>query len=229
MIDETQVKVYAWYDNEWGYVNRMMDIARQVVGAGACCRVSGRWTARDLDTNTRNYLTVTGGYWAFTVTDGAIRMLVVLYFHLSGIRPSRWPCCSSSTRSSASSPIWSAAGWVARIGLNLTMHIGMGLQVVALGMLTVPDAWLTVRLCDGRAGAVRHRQGPEQDVAPRRRVKTLVPGADGESRLFKYVAILTGSKNALKGVGFFVGGGAPGPIGLPGGPGGAGGDASLSF
>ena len=26
----TQVKIYAWYDNEWGYVNRMMDIAQMV-------------------------------------------------------------------------------------------------------------------------------------------------------------------------------------------------------
>ena len=30
VIDGTQVKVYAWYDNEWGYVNRMMEIARTV-------------------------------------------------------------------------------------------------------------------------------------------------------------------------------------------------------
>jgi glyceraldehyde 3-phosphate dehydrogenase len=30
VIDDTQVKVYAWYDNEWGYVNRMMDLAALV-------------------------------------------------------------------------------------------------------------------------------------------------------------------------------------------------------
>ncbi|MDX1346154.1 MAG: glyceraldehyde-3-phosphate dehydrogenase, partial [Sedimenticolaceae bacterium] len=30
VVDGTQVKIYAWYDNEWGYVNRMMDLACKV-------------------------------------------------------------------------------------------------------------------------------------------------------------------------------------------------------
>ena len=30
VVDGTQVKIYAWYDNEWGYVNRMMDITRKL-------------------------------------------------------------------------------------------------------------------------------------------------------------------------------------------------------
>ncbi|MCB1875049.1 MAG: ArsJ-associated glyceraldehyde-3-phosphate dehydrogenase [Chromatiales bacterium] len=30
VIDGTQVKIYAWYDNEWGYVNRMMDIVAMI-------------------------------------------------------------------------------------------------------------------------------------------------------------------------------------------------------
>jgi glyceraldehyde 3-phosphate dehydrogenase len=33
VIDDTQVKVYAWYDNEWGYVCRMMDIANKIAVA----------------------------------------------------------------------------------------------------------------------------------------------------------------------------------------------------
>ena len=98
-----------------------------------------------MDANTRNYLTVTAGYWAFTVTDGAIRMLVVLYFHLLGYSPFEvamlflfYEVFGIVTNL--------VGGWLgARIGLNLTMHIGMGLQVVALLMLTVPDAWLSVK------------------------------------------------------------------------------------
>ena len=96
------------------------------------------------DTGTRNYLTVTAGYWAFTVTDGTIRMLVVLYFHLLGYSPFEvamlflfYEFFGIVTNL--------GAGWLgARIGLNLTMNIGMAMQVVALAMLTVPDAWLSV-------------------------------------------------------------------------------------
>ncbi|MDJ0955762.1 MAG: ArsJ-associated glyceraldehyde-3-phosphate dehydrogenase [Arenicellales bacterium] len=33
VIDRSQVKIYAWYDNEWGYVNRMMDIAVKIANS----------------------------------------------------------------------------------------------------------------------------------------------------------------------------------------------------
>jgi hypothetical protein len=97
-----------------------------------------------MNSGLRNYLIVTGGYWAFTLTDGAIRMLVVLYFHLLGYSPFEvamlflfYEFFGIVTNL--------VGGWLgARIGLNLTMQIGMGLQVFALMMLTVPDAWLTV-------------------------------------------------------------------------------------
>lgn len=92
----------------------------------------------------KNYLVITAGYWAFTITDGAIRMLVVLYFHLLGYSPFEvamlflfYELFGVVTNL--------VGGWLgARIGLNLTMHIGMGLQVVALAALTVPESWLTV-------------------------------------------------------------------------------------
>jgi len=151
----------------------------------------------------RNYLVVTGGYWAFTVTDGAIRMLVVLYFHLLGYSPFEvamlflfYEFFGIVTNL--------VGGWLgARIGLNMTMHIGMGLQVVALGMLTVPDAWLSVPY----VMAAQALSGIAKDLnkmSAKASVKTLA-GDGGASRLFKWVAVLTGSKNALKGAGFFVG------------------------
>ena len=156
-----------------------------------------------MDSNVRNYLVVTGGYWAFTVTDGAIRMLVVLYFHLLGYSPFEvamlflfYEFFGIVTNL--------VGGWLgARIGLNLTMHIGMGMQVVALLLLTVPDAWLSVPY----VMAAQALSGIAKDLnkmSAKASVKMLA-GDRGESKLFRWVAALTGSKNALKGAGFFVG------------------------
>jgi predicted MFS family arabinose efflux permease len=156
-----------------------------------------------MESGLRNYLVVTGGYWAFTVTDGAIRMLVVLYFHMLGYSPFEvamlflfYEFFGIVTNL--------VGGWLgARIGLNLTMHIGMGLQVVALAMLTVPDAWLSVvyvMLAQALSGIAKDLN----KMSAKASVKTLA-GQGAESKLFKWVAMLTGSKNALKGGGFFVG------------------------
>lgn len=162
-----------------------------------------------MDSGLRNYLIVTGGYWAFTLTDGAIRMLVVLYFNLLGYSPFEvamlflfYEFFGVVTNL--------VGGWLgARIGLNLTMQIGMAMQVVALAMLTVPDAWLSVPY----VMAAQALSGIAKDLnkmSAKASIKTLVPesgeAANAESRLFKWVAVLTGSKNALKGVGFFLGG-----------------------
>ena len=156
-----------------------------------------------MESGLRNYLVVTAGYWSFTVTDGAIRMLVVLYFHLLGYSPFEvamlflfYEFFGIVTNL--------VGGWLgARIGLNLTMHIGMGLQVIALAMLTVPDAWLSVPY----VMAAHALSGIAKDLnkmSAKASVKTML--ADGsESRLFQWVAVLTGTKNALKGAGFFVG------------------------
>ena len=150
----------------------------------------------------RNYFVVTAGYWAFTITDGAIRMLVVLYFHLLGYSPFEvamlflfYEFFGIVTNL--------VGGWLgARIGLNLTMHIGMGLQVLALLALTVPDTWLSVPY----VMAAQALSGIAKDLnkmSAKASVKYLSSG--GEGKLFKWVAILTGSKNALKGAGFFIG------------------------
>ncbi|BAO44890.1 organoarsenical effux MFS transporter ArsJ [Thiolapillus brandeum] len=156
-----------------------------------------------MDSSIRNYLTVTGGYWAFTITDGAIRMLVVLYFHLLGYSPFEvamlflfYEFFGIVTNL--------VGGWLgARIGLNLTMHIGMAMQVIALAMLAVPDAWLSVPY----VMAAQALSGIAKDLnkmSAKASVKTLI-GGDSNRQLFKWVAILTGSKNALKGGGFFIG------------------------
>ena len=156
-----------------------------------------------MDQSTRNYLVVTAGYWAFTLTDGAIRMLVVLYFHLLGYSPLEvamlflfYEFFGIVTNL--------VGGWLAtRLGLNVTMHIGMGMQVFALLMLTAPDPWLSVAY----VMAAQALSGIAKDLnkmSAKASVKTLVKQGS-ESKLFKWVALLTGSKNALKGAGFFLG------------------------
>lgn len=155
----------------------------------------------------RNYLTVTLGYWAFTLTDGAIRMLVVLYFHQLGYSPLEiamlflfYEFFGVVTNL--------VGGWVgSRIGLNLTMQLGMVLQVVALSMLAVPEVWLTVPY----VMAAQALSGIAKDLnkmSAKASVKLMLPpdpeGGEG-ARLFKWVSALTGSKNALKGAGFFLG------------------------
>ena len=154
----------------------------------------------------RNYLVVTGSYWAFTLTDGAIRMLVVLYFHMLGYTPFEvamlflfYEFFGIVTNL--------VGGWLgSRIGLNLTMHIGMSLQIVALTMLMVPDAWLSVAyvmFAQALSGIAKDLN----KMSAKASVKMLVPkdSLNAESTLFKWVAVLTGSKNALKGLGFFLG------------------------
>lgn len=152
----------------------------------------------------RHYLIVTGGYWAFTITDGAIRMLVVMYFHLLGYSPFEvamlflfYEFFGIVTNL--------LGGWLGtRIGLSLTMHIGMGLQVLALVMLMVPEAWLSVAyvmLAQAISGIAKDLN----KMAAKASVKSLLPEQSSESTLFKWIAVLTGSKNALKGVGFFAG------------------------
>lgn len=157
-----------------------------------------------LSPDVRQYLLITGNYWAFTLTDGALRMLVVLHFHALGYSPLQvamlfvfYEIFGVVTNL--------IGGWLgARIGLNRTMNIGLAMQVVALSMLVVPATWLTVPW----VMAAQALSGIAKDLnkmSAKSSIKLLVPG-DRQGTLFRWVAALTGSKNALKGVGFFLGG-----------------------
>src|SRR3546814_2920286 len=84
------------------------------------------------------------------------------------------------------------------------MNLGLAMQVVALLMLTVPAAWLTVPWVMG-AQALSGIAKDLNKMSAKSSIKLLVPD-NQQGTLYKWVAILTGSKNALKGVGFFLGG-----------------------
>jgi predicted MFS family arabinose efflux permease len=157
-----------------------------------------------LSPQVRQYLLVTGNYWAFTLTDGALRMLVVLHFHSLGYSPLQ--IAALFLFYEIFGVITNLVGGYlgARLGLNRTMNIGLGLQVAALLMLTVPAAWLTIPWVMG-AQALSGIAKDLNKMSAKSSIKLLVPD-NQQSTLYKWVAILTGSKNALKGVGFFLGG-----------------------
>lgn len=159
---------------------------------------------RALPESVRQYLLVTANYWAFTLTDGALRMLVVLHFYDLGYTPLAiamlflfYEIFGVITNL--------VGGWLgARLGLNRTMNIGLGLQIAALSMLLLPTAMLTVPW----VMAAQALSGIAKDLnkmSAKSAIKTLVP-KDAEDKLYRWVAMLTGSKNALKGAGFFLGG-----------------------
>ncbi|QEC47825.1 organoarsenical effux MFS transporter ArsJ [Baekduia soli] len=152
----------------------------------------------------RNYAIVTGAYWADTIADGASRMLVLFFFYERGYSP--FKVAMLFLFYEVFGIITNLVGGfvAARFGLRATLLMGLGTQLVALGMLAVvPAGWLVVAY----VMAAQALSGIAKDLtkmSSKSAVKLVVPG-DAPGALYKWVAILTGSKNALKGVGFFLG------------------------
>jgi len=154
------------------------------------------------------YITVTAAYWAFMLTDGALRMLVLLHFHTLGFSPVQlaylfvlYEIAGVVTNLSA--------GWIAaRFGLTSTLYAGLSLQVVALLALTQLDPVWSVAASVVFVMLVQGLSGVAKDLAKmssKSAVKLLAPTTGGG--LFRWVALLTGSKNAVKGAGFLLGAG----------------------
>ncbi|MGJ8621197.1 MAG: organoarsenical effux MFS transporter ArsJ [Yoonia sp.] len=152
------------------------------------------------------YIAVTAAYWAFMLTDGALRMLVLLHFHTLGFSPVQLAYLFVLYEM-AGVVTNLCAGWIAaRFGLTSTLYAGLGLQVVALVALAQLDpAWAVgasvvfVMLVQGASGVAKDLAKMSSKSA----VKLLAPSGDGG--LFRWVALLTGSKNMVKGVGFLLG------------------------
>ena len=151
------------------------------------------------------YIAVTASYWAFMLTDGALRMLVLLHFHTLGFSPVQlaylfvlYEIAGVVTNL--------CAGWIAaRFGLTSTLYAGLGLQVLALLALAQLDpAWsiwasvVFVMLVQGASGVAKDLAKMSSKSA----VKLLAPTEKGG--LFRWVALLTGSKNMIKGAGFLL-------------------------
>ena len=152
------------------------------------------------------YLAVTAAYWAFMLTDGALRMLVLLHFHTLGFSPVQlaylfvlYEIAGVITNL--------LAGWIAaRFGLTSTLYAGLGLQVAALLALTQLDPAWSITGSVVFVMAVQGASGVAKDLSKmsaKSAVKVLAP-SEGDG-LFRWVAVLTGSKNAVKGFGFLLG------------------------
>ena len=152
----------------------------------------------------RDYFLIVVSYWTFTLTDGALRMLILLYFYQIGFDPLDiaflfifYELFGVVTNL--------VGGWLAaRLGLNTTLIVGLITQVIALSMLMVDGPVLTVAyvmLAQALSGIAKDLN----KMSAKSGVKLSVPLGE-EGRLYRWVSVLTGSKNALKGIGFFLGG-----------------------
>jgi MFS family permease len=157
--------------------------------------------------NLRNYVLVTLAYWGFTLTDGALRLMVLLYFYEKGYSPLQVALLFLFYEVFGVITNF-LGGWIgSRFGLKLTLYAGIGLQAAALMMLSLlqpdwPQSWAVAYVMASQAFS-----GIAKDLtkmSSKSAIRLVVP-QDAQGQLFKWVAILTGSKNALKGLGFFLG------------------------
>ncbi|TVP67098.1 MAG: MFS transporter [Leptolyngbya sp. LCM1.Bin17] len=155
----------------------------------------------------RNYAIITAAYWGFTITDGALRMMVLLHFHVLGYTSFEIAMLFLFYEIFGVVTNF-LGGWIgSQVGLRLTLYGGIGLQVFALVMLALLNPDWVVPVQVGYVMAAQAFSGIAKDLtkmSSKSAIRLVVP-KEAASRLFKWVAVLTGSKNALKGVGFFVG------------------------
>ena len=169
-------------------------------------RASDRATLA-MNTGTRNYAIVTAAYWGFTLTDGALRMLVLLHFYRLGYSP--FTLAFLFLLYEAAGIVANLiGGWLAtRYGIARMLAVGLATQITGFLLLSAlsPDwtaalsvAWVV--LAQGVCGVAKDLT----KTASKSAIKLTAGDASGQ--LFKWVAFFTGSKNAMKGVGFFLGG-----------------------
>ena len=159
----------------------------------------------------RDYAIVTAAYWGFTLTDGALRMMVLLHFYRLGY---------SSFSLALLFLLYEAAGvlanliggWLAtRYGIARMLAVGMSLQIIGFLLLSLLDPGWTAALSVTWVVIAQGICGVAKDLtktASKSAIKITADRAQnqGSGQLFKWVAWFTGSKNAMKGVGFFLGG-----------------------
>ncbi len=155
----------------------------------------------------RNYAVVTASYWGFTLTDGAIRMLVLLHFYSLGYTPFTLAFLFLLYETAG---IFAnlGGGWLAaRFGIPRMLMTGLTLQIIGLMLLSCLDPSWGAALSVAWVVTAQGIAGVAKDITKTASKSAIKATSDGGSgQLFKWVAWFTGSKNAMKGAGFFVGG-----------------------
>ncbi len=164
------------------------------------------------EAHVRDYVIITITYWMFTLTDGALRMLVLLFLHAQGHKPLEIASLFLFYEFFGVVTNF-LGGWIGqRFGLKATLFGGLSLQLLALGMLAAGAESLTVPL----VMVAQAFSGIAKDLtkmSAKSYIK-LVVSDDDRGGLMRWVSLLTGSKNTIKGIGFFVGGALLGTIGF---------------
>ena len=176
VTDGTQVKILAWYDNEWGYANRLVELARTVASSlpgeqraadsavlpmASDAKAAGD-AAQKRRGDLRNYAVGTGAYWTETLVDGATRTLVLFYFDRLGYSPLQ--VASLFVLYEVAGVVTNlVGGWLAaRLGLKITLFDGPGDPGPSAADARLRAGVAARRaLRDGLPGAIRHREGPD--------------------------------------------------------------------
>ena len=161
---------------------------------------------QQINNKTLSFFIITTAYWFFMLSDGALRMLILLHFHSIGFSPLQ--LASLFILYEFFGMITNLlAGWIAKkTGLNITLNFGILFQIISLFALSqINSNWssfeilIYVIIVQGLAGIAKDLT----KMSAKSSVKLLTPNK--EDKLFKWVALMTGSKNAIKGLGFLVG------------------------
>jgi MFS family permease len=155
----------------------------------------------------RNYAIVTAAYWGFTLSDGALRMLVLLHFHRLGYSP--FTLAFLFLLYEAMGVVANlVGGWLAtRYGIARMLAVGLATQISGFLLLSALSPGWTAAMSVAWVVVAQGVCGIAKDLtktASKSAIKLTAGEASGQ--LFKWVAFFTGSKNAMKGVGFFLGG-----------------------
>lgn len=156
---------------------------------------------------TRNYAIVTAAYWSFTLTDGALRMLVLLHFFRLGYSPFTLAFLFLLYEAAGIGANL-IGGWLAtRFGIARMLAVGLATQILGFLLLSAVSPASSAALSVAWVVAAQGVCGVAKDLtktASKSAIK--LTAADASGQLFRWVAFFTGSKNAMKGAGFFLGG-----------------------